>query len=101
MEQQKKFGILTAFIAALLFGRAPLGKPLLNFLADFQFAACSIWGLLRRPVDPGCGRFRVALADARKDALRLSGAILFGGILGLVFLLAGLRIAAQHPFHCR
>ncbi len=97
MDQQKRFGIAVAFIAALLFGAAaPLGKPLLNFLTDMQLA-----GLLY--LGAALGVLLILIRErsfifpwrmARKDALRLSGAILFGGILGPVLLLAGLRIAA-------
>lgn len=97
MDQQKRFGIATAFIAALLFGAAaPLGKPLLNFLTDMQLAGLLYLGaalgvlviLIREK------SFMFPWRMARKDVLRLSGAVLFGGILGPVFLLAGLRIAA-------
>ncbi len=97
MDQQKRFGILTAFIAALLFGAAaPLGKPLLKFLTDFQLAGLLYLGaalgvlliLVRER------SFMFPWRMPRRDALRLSGAILFGGILGPVLLLAGLRIAA-------
>lgn len=86
-----------AFFAALLFGAAaPLGKPLLAFLTDFQLAGLLYLGaalgvlliLLREKT------FMLPWQMPRRDALRLSGAILFGGILGPVFLLAGLRIAA-------
>jgi drug/metabolite transporter (DMT)-like permease len=97
MDRQKRFGILTAFIAALLFGAAsPLGKPLLKFLTDLQLAgllylgaALGVLVILVRERS-----FMFPWRMARKDALRLSGAILFGGILGPVLLLAGLRIAA-------
>jgi drug/metabolite transporter (DMT)-like permease len=38
--------------------------------------------------------FQLPWKMPRRDALRLSGAIVFGGVLGPVFLLAGLRLAA-------
>jgi drug/metabolite transporter (DMT)-like permease len=97
MGNQKRFGILTAFLAAILFGAsAPVGKPFLSFLNDFQMA-----GLLY--LGAALGVVIVVLKEksrkwpwqmTRKDTLRLSGAIFFGGILGPLFLLAGLRIAA-------
>lgn len=97
MDKQNKFGIFAALAAAFLFGAAaPLGKPLLAFLTDFQLAGLLYLGaalgvlliLLReRPLTPP---WRMP----KRDALRLAGAILFGGVLGPVLLLAGLRIAA-------
>lgn len=97
MENNKRFGVLTAFIAAVLFGAAaPLSKPLLTSLNNFQLAGLLYFGaalgvslLLIREKD-----FRWPWCLPRKMALKLSGAILFGGILGPVFLLAGLRMAA-------
>ncbi|MCB2214179.1 DMT family transporter [bacterium] len=97
MQRQKQFGILSALIAALLFGAAtPLSKPLLTALTDLQLAGLLYLGaalgvvvfLIRER------SFQVPWKMPRQDALRLSGAILFGGILGPVFLLAGLRLAA-------
>ncbi len=97
MESQKRFGTIAALVAALLFGAAaPLGKPLLSFLTDLQLAGLLYLGaalgvlviLLReRPV-------ALPWRMPKKDALRLFGAILFGGVLGPVLLLAGLRMAA-------
>ncbi len=97
MEGQKRSGILMAFAAALLFGAAaPIGKPLLDSLTDFQMAGLFYLGaalgvlviLLREK------HFLLPWRMPRKDALRLVGAVLFGGILGPVFLMAGLRMAA-------
>lgn len=97
MEKQKRSGILMAFAAALLFGAAaPLGKPLLSSLTNFQMAGLLYLGaalgvlviLLREK------HFLLPWRMPRKDALRLAGAVLFGGILGPVFLMAGLRMAA-------
>ncbi|MBG0770497.1 MAG: EamA family transporter [Anaerolineaceae bacterium] len=80
-----------------MFGAAaPLGKPLLGYLSDLQLAGLLYLGaalgvlllLLReRPLTPP---WRMP----KRDAFRLAGAILFGGVLGPVLLLAGLRIAA-------
>jgi drug/metabolite transporter (DMT)-like permease len=96
MKNSKQFGILSGFIAALLFGAsAPLSKSLLDHLNDFQLA-----GLLYLGAAFGVSLFLVAkkgsqikLKMSQKDKLRLFGAIFFGGILGPVLLLAGLRIA--------
>ena len=97
MEKKINFSLLTAFLAALLFGAAaPFGKPLLPFLNDFQMA-----GLLYLGAALGVSlillkekNFQWPWQIRRQDVVKLSGAILFGGILGPVFLLAGLRIAA-------
>lgn len=97
MDSQKRFGVITAILAAMLFGAStPLSKPLLNFLNNFQLAGLLYLGavfgvtiiLIREK------SLQWPWKIARKDSLRLLGAILFGGILGPVFLLAGLRIAA-------
>lgn len=96
MNNSKRFGILSGFTAALLFGAsAPLSKPLLDHLNDFQLA-----GLLYIGAALGVSIFLIAkkgsqikLKMSRQDKLRLFGAIFFGGILGPVFLLGGLRIA--------
>jgi len=97
MEKQRRFGVFAALAAALLFGAAaPLGKPLLSFFTDLQLA-----GLLY--LGAALGVLLILLRERplvlpwrmpRQDALRLGGAILFGGVLGPVLLLAGLRIAA-------
>jgi len=97
MEDQKRFGILAAFIAAIFFGAAaPLSKPLLPFLNNYQMA-----GLLYLGAALGVSLILIKEKSMqwpwqiqRKEALKLSGAIIFGGILGPLFLLAGLRIAA-------
>jgi drug/metabolite transporter (DMT)-like permease len=97
MNKQRLLGIFYAFVAAFLFGAAtPFSKPLLTFLNDFQLA-----GLLY--LGAAIGVTLILIRDkiflwpwqlSRTDALRLFGAVLFGGILGPVFLLTGLRIAA-------
>lgn len=97
MQQKINLNLLTAFLAALLFGAAaPFGKPLLPFLNDFQMAGLLYLGaalgvsliLLKEKV------FQWPWQIRRQDVVKLSGAVLFGGILGPVLLLAGLRIAA-------
>ena len=95
--KKKKISVLTGFIAALLFSAAaPLSKPLLDYLSDFQLAgllylgaALGVLPILFRKDAPAFFR-----SINIKDALRLSGAIIFGGILGPIFLLAGLRTAS-------
>jgi len=97
MTQQKRFGILTAILAAFLFGAAaPFGKPLLAYLNDFQFA-----GLLYIGAALGVSVILIKQKSLQwpwklelKEFYKLSGAIVFGGILGPVFLMAGLRLAA-------
>ncbi len=97
MDKQKRFGILAAILAAALFGAStPLSKPLLSFLNNFQLAGLLYLGaalgvtiiIIREK------SFKWPWKMTRQDSLKLLGAVLFGGILGPVFLLAGLRIAA-------
>lgn len=96
MKNSKQLGIFSGIIAAVLFGAsAPLSKPLLAHLNDFQLA-----GLLYLGAALGVGLVlftqksaQIKLKMPRQDKLRLIGAIFFGGILGPVFLLGGLRIA--------
>lgn len=80
-----------------MFGAAaPLGKPLLTYLNDFQFAGLLYLGaslgvsliLIRQKT------FQFPWKLQRRDSFKLIGAIVFGGILGPVFLMAGLRLAA-------
>ena len=88
--------ILIAVLSALLFGSAtPLSKSLLEHLTSFQLA-----GLLY--IGAALGVTILVIRDRKftppwkmdqKNALRLLGAVLFGGLLGPVALLAGLRLA--------
>ena len=83
-----------AFLAALLFGAAtPASKLLLRELAPFQLAgllylgaalgvAPVVWLERRRGLRP---------RPTRGDALRLAGAVIFGGVGGPVLLLFALR----------
>lgn len=87
---------LIAILSALLFGAAtPLSKSLLDQLSSFQLA-----GLLY--IGAALGVILLVLRERkfswpwkmdRKNSLRLLGAVLFGGMLGPVALLAGLRLA--------
>jgi drug/metabolite transporter (DMT)-like permease len=88
------YGLLLALVAALLFGAAtPASKLLLRELGPFQLAgllylgaalgvAPRVWLERRRGLRPRA---------TRKDAARLAGAVLFGGVAGPVLLLFGLR----------
>ncbi len=82
MSSQKQTPVLIAFLAAILFGAAaPLSKPLLGALNDFQMAGLLYLGaalgvsyfLIREK------SFRFPWQMPRRDSLRLVGAILFGG----------------------
>lgn len=73
-----------------------MGKPLQNFLNDFQLAGLlylgAALGVVLFPLRDKS--FQWPWQIPQRDVWRLSGAIVFGGILGPLFLLAGLRIAA-------
>lgn len=86
-----------ALLSALLFGAStPASKVLLDQIHPVQLAgwlylgaAIGVFPVLRR----GRRRLFPARGD-RRTALRLGGAILFGGVLGPVALLLGLRFAS-------
>ena len=93
----KSPAFLTALLAALFFGAAtPLSKPLLTRLTSFQLAGLLYLGaalgvvllLLRER------KFTPPWHMDRRNALLLLGSIVFGGILGPLALLAGLRLAS-------
>jgi drug/metabolite transporter (DMT)-like permease len=91
----KKFSVLMAILSALLFGiAAPLSKLLLADLNYFLLA-----GLLYLGAAVGLAPFIFSKALPKigeidkKNVLRILGSIFFGGILGPVFLLLGLKIA--------
>ena len=90
-------GIAPAFLAALLFGAStPLAKSLVSDISPMMLAGLlyagsgfglGCWLLVRRL------RPREAGAEAplqRRDVPWLAGAVLFGGVLGPVLLMAGL-----------
>jgi drug/metabolite transporter (DMT)-like permease len=93
----KTSAFLIALLSALLFGAAtPISKPLLDVLTSYQLAgllylgaAIGVLFLLIREK-----KFIFPWKMDRKNALRLLGAILFGGILGPLALLAGLKLAS-------
>lgn len=95
--------ILMALVAALLFGAStPISKLLLDSLAPFQLAGClylgAALGVLPAVLAEGRSSAshgkRLSESPGRKQAVCLAGAILFGGILGPVAVLHGLRLAS-------
>lgn len=93
----KSPAFLIAFLSALLFGAAtPASKPLLSHLTSFQLAgllylgaALGVTVLLARG-----GKFILPWRMDRRNSLLLLGSIVFGGILGPLALLAGLKLAS-------
>ncbi len=88
--------VLLALLSAALFGAAtPASKVLLEGLSPFRLAGLLYLGAALG-VLPAAARGLRARPPWRLDranALRLGGAVLFGGVLGPVFLLLGLRLA--------
>jgi len=87
-------GFLLALLSAALFGAAtPAGKVLLGDLTPFQLA-----GLLYLGAALGVGplaaatRAPVPIHLDRANRRRLAGAVVFGGVVGPVLLLFGLRL---------
>jgi drug/metabolite transporter (DMT)-like permease len=91
-----RYSAALAILSAALFGAAaPVGKRLLADLPVFQLAGLLYLGAAIG-VAPAALRHRGAglLPRGRAGALRLLGAIAFGGVLGPVLLLSGLRLAS-------
>ena len=91
-----KTPILMALLSAALFGAAtPASKLLLAGLTPFQLAGLLYLGaaIAVAPAALKNGGFALPLRDDRRNQLLLAGAILFGGILGPVALLFGLKLA--------
>lgn len=89
------FPVALALLSAALFGAAtPASKLLLHDLSPFTLAGLLYLGaalaVARRALRSG-GAWRNL---DRRNALRLGGAVLFGGGLGPVLLLVGLRLAS-------
>ncbi len=86
-----------ALLSALFFGAAtPISKPLLDHLTGYQLA-----GLLYLGAAIGVAllvirerQFKPPWRMDAKNRLRLLGAVFFGGIIGPLALLAGLRLAS-------
>jgi len=88
--------ILLALLSALLFGAAtPISKGLLDGFTPFQLAGLLYLGAAIA-VAPGAlknGGLGLPRRKDRRNQIRLFGAVLFGGILGPLALLFGLRLA--------
>ncbi len=96
MERMYKTPILMAILSAILFGAAtPASKLLLQELTPFQLAGLLYLGaaVAVAPVALKRGRFALPRRADRPNRIRLLGAVFFGGILGPVALLFGLRLA--------
>lgn len=90
------FAIFLGIASAALFGlSAPFSKLLLERVNTFQLAGLlylgAAIGLL--PFLAAGGRLRSIFRINRQNARKVAGAIVFGGVLGPVFLLLGLRAA--------
>ncbi len=84
-------------ISALFFGAAtPISKPLLLELSDFQLAGLLYLGAAIGvlPILFREHKFHLPWKMDPDNGIRLVGSILFGGILGPLALLAGLRLAS-------
>lgn len=94
MRQRKTRAVVSCLMAALLFGAStPISKALLGALGPFSLAGLLYLGgaLAVGPV-----AFRGGSPELRRlprERRLLAGAVLFGGGLGPVFLLLGLRAA--------
>lgn len=98
VQDHIKLPLLTGLLAAGLFGAAtPASKALLDSLSAFQLAGLlylgAAAGVIPLLLKEKC--LSVPWRLPRKTRLQLLGAILFGGILGPVLLLLGLRLASS------
>jgi drug/metabolite transporter (DMT)-like permease len=96
MERDTKIPVLMAVLSAALFGAAtPASKLLLAGLTPFQLAGLLYLGAAAgvAPFAWRGGRSGLPQRSDRRNQLRLLGAVSFGGILGPVSLLFGLRLA--------
>lgn len=85
-----------ALLSAILFGAAtPASKLLLESFTPFQLAGLLYLGAAISVAFSALknGGFALPRRDDRQNQFRLFGAVLFGGILGPVALLFGLRLA--------
>jgi drug/metabolite transporter (DMT)-like permease len=91
----RKFSVLMAVLSAVLFGMAaPLSKLLLADLNYFLLAGLLYLGAAAGLLPFTLFRSRIKIERINnKNTLRIVGSILFGGVLGPVFLLLGLKIA--------
>ena len=89
------YALVLAMISALLFGAStPASKVLLTSLAPFQLAGLLYLGaaIAMAPRVVLERRRGTRMVFDRANALRLGGAVLFGGLLGPVLLLSALRL---------
>ncbi len=89
------YGLLLALLSAFLFGAStPASKLLLGSFQPFQLAGLLYLGAAvgMAPVVAFERRRGTRMVLNRTNAARLGGAVLFGGILGPVLLLFGLRL---------
>ncbi len=88
---------ILALVSALFFGAAtPISKPLLAHLSNYHLAGLLYLGaaLGVLPILLRERKFHLPWRMDRDTTIRLAGSILFGGILGPLALLAGLRLAS-------
>lgn len=91
------YGLTLALLSALLFGAStPASKLLLQSFEPFQLAGLLYLGaaLGMAPIVMVERRHGARMAFDRRNRLRLGGAVLFGGIVGPVLLLFGLRLTS-------
>lgn len=91
-----KTPILMALLSAILFGAAtPASKMLLTEFTPFQLAGLLYLGAAVGVAPAGLrqGGFALPRRGDRRNRWRLAGVVLFGGVLGPVALLFGLRLA--------
>lgn len=92
----QKLPVLLALISAALFGAAvPASKVLLESLTPFQLAGLLYIGsaLAVAPTALAQGGFALPRRADTRNRYRLLGAVIFGGVLGPLFLLYALRVA--------
>jgi len=91
----RKFSVWMAVLSAVFFGMAaPLSKILLADLNYFLLAGLLYLGAAAGLLPFTLFQFRIKIDRiGKKNILRIVGSILFGGVLGPVLLLLGLKIA--------
>lgn len=93
---RRKSPIFMALLSAILFGAAtPASKMLLEGLTPFQLAGLLYLGaaVAVAPAALRHGGAALPRRTDRRNQMRLLGAVVFGGVLGPVALLFGLRLA--------
>ena len=82
-------------LAALLFGAStPASKPLLEYFSPLLLSGLLYPGAALAVAPWALRNLGVIRTTSRRSALRLAGAVLFGGIVGPVLLLTGLSMAS-------